>query len=133
MHDQVEKFLRSRGCPDHIVKGGLLGLVDNWERIVHEVAEGYTLGLDDYVNDMDGRQLLEEALLVATPQHRQAAVERMTMADSLMRKVVVHFPVCLWGEQTARERGWTKENNWWYFAAPIKAGPELVTDLKGLR
>ena len=62
--DPVGEFLRNRGCPEHVVRGGLRGLVESWEEVVRSVEEGYSLGLDDYLNDMDGRQLIEEVLHV---------------------------------------------------------------------
>jgi hypothetical protein len=132
MTDAVGKFLRSRGCPDHVVQGGIEGLVATWEQTVHNVARGYALGLEDYLNDMDGRQLLEEALAVAPPKLRQPVAERVRKADALMKKVVAAAHVCLWGKETARERGWTADRNWWYYVKPLKAGPELLTDLQGL-
>ena len=61
----VHEFLLSRGCPDDVVQMGLEGLLGEWERAVAQVESGYPLGLDDYLNDLDGRQLLEESLEVA--------------------------------------------------------------------
>ena len=58
----VHVFLLSRGCPDDVVEMGLEGLLLEWERAVAQVESGYPLGLDDYLNDLDGRQLLEESL-----------------------------------------------------------------------
>ena len=63
--DPVGEFLRKRGCPEHVVRGGLRGLAESWEEVVRSVEEGYSLGLDDYLNDMDGRQLLDETLAIA--------------------------------------------------------------------
>jgi len=60
--DPVSEFLKERGCPAHVIRGGLMGLIDSWETTVESVERGYSLGLDDYLNDMDGRQLIEVAL-----------------------------------------------------------------------
>ncbi len=75
-NDPVGEFLRKRGCPEHIVRGGLQGLLEGWEEVVRSVGEGYSLGLDDYLNDMDGRQLLEEALAVAPAQEKRSILAR---------------------------------------------------------
>jgi hypothetical protein len=126
--DPVREFLKRRGSAEHVVRGGLPGLVENWERVVESVKRGYNLGLDDYLNDMDGRQLLDEALKLAKAD--KAYIERVRRADESMRRLVKPIVRSLWGEENAKERGWSAEKNWWYFAVPIKAGSELADDLK---
>ena len=126
--DPVREFLKRRRSAEHVVRGGLPGLVENWERVVESVTRGYNLGLDDYLNDMDGRQLLDEALELAKADH--AYIERVRRADQSMRRLVRPITRSLWGEKNATEHGWSAAKNWWYFAVPIKAGPELVDDLK---
>jgi hypothetical protein len=126
--DPVREFLKRRGSAEHVVRGGLPGLVENWERVVESVKRGYNLGLDDYLNDMDGRQLLDEALKLAKAD--EAYIERVRRADESMRLLVKPIARSLWGEENAKEHGWSAQQNWWYFAVPIKAGSVLADDLK---
>lgn len=126
--DSVREFLKRRGSAEHVVRGGVPGLVENWERVVESVTRGYNLGLDDYLNDMDGRQLLDEALKLGEAE--QAYIERVRRADESMRHLVRPIGRSLWGEKNAKEHGWSAEKNWWYFAVPVNAGPELTDDLK---
>jgi hypothetical protein len=128
----VSDFLKGRGCPAHVIRGGLKGLVKNWENIVEHVAEGYILGLDDYLNDMDGRQLLEEVLAVASDQERNMYAGRLRQADSKMKKIVAPVGQCLWGDEIAEAEGWSVRKNWWYFMKPLKAGPELLSEIEDL-
>jgi hypothetical protein len=127
--DPVSEFLARRGCPPHVVAGGLEGLLARWERVVDEVDAVYRLGLDDYLDDMDLRQLLEEALAVAPPAAGDAVAPRLREADERMRELVVDWGRCLWGEEQAREHGWTPERNWWYFTRPAGPGLELREEL----
>lgn len=127
--EPVGEFLRMRGCPDHVVKGGLRGLVESWEEVVRCVEEGYGLGLDDYLNDLDGRQLLEEALAVAPAREKKASAQRLRRADAKMRSLVRPAGKCLWGDETARQEGWTAKKNWWYFSMPLSAGEELLSEI----
>ena len=127
--DTVREFLLSRGCPGDVVTLGLQGLVEEWERAVEQVEDGYPLGLDDYLNDLDGRQLLEDALEVAPKLDRAAARVRVEGADARMRRVARIIHECLWGERVAEQEGWTADHNWWYFAVPQKPGPTLREDL----
>ncbi len=128
--DPVRDFLKDKGCADHIVKGGLPGLVEHWEQVVQSVARGYDLGLDDYLNDLDGRQILEEALAIAKTDQKEEYGERVRRADGLMQSVVKPAGKCLWGKDLARTSGWTPERNWWYFSRPIQANPELLSEIE---
>jgi hypothetical protein len=127
--DPVRTFLAGRGCPPHVVEGGLEGLLAHWESVVDEVDAVYALGLDDYLDDMDARQLLAEALAVAPPDSRQAIALRLREVDERMQRLVVLAERCLWGDDPAREHGWTPGENWWYFTRPASPGPELQKDL----
>jgi hypothetical protein len=128
-NDPVRAYLRETGCGEHVVEGGLTGLVANWERTVQAVADGYKLGLDDYLNDLDARQLLEEALTVATAEQLEDAARRIEQADELMQSVTEPTVVCLWGDEVAREEGWTPQENWWYFARPRQAEDDLLAEI----
>ena len=127
--DPVGEFLRKRGCPEHVVRGGLRGLAESWEEVVRSIEEGYSLGLDDYLNDLDGRQLLEEALAVAPAQEKKTALQRVRRADAKMQTLVRPAGRCLWGDKTARQEGWTARKNWWYFSIPVNPGEELLNEL----
>ena len=79
--------------------------------------------MDDYLNDLDGRQLLEEALAVAPKEQKEAFLKRVHHADELMKSLVESTERCLWGEEVAEAEGWTPKKNWWYFSKPINATP----------
>ncbi len=127
--DPVREFLKKRGCPEHVVRGGLRGLAESWEEVVRSVEEGYSFGLDDYLNDLDGRQLLEEALAVAPAQEKKTTRQRVRRADAKMQTLVRPAGSCLWGDETARQEGWTAKQNWWYYSVPVNPGEELLDEL----
>lgn len=128
--DPVRELLARRGAPEHVVEAGLAGLVDQWEHVVDDVEDVYPLGLDDYLDDVDGRQLLDEALAVAPSAERAAVVERVKAADERMRALVRPAGRCLWGIDMAEQHDWTPDRNWWYFTQPREPGPELAEDLE---
>ncbi len=37
---------------------------------------------------------------------------------------------CLWGDETARQEGWTANKNWWYFSIPTRPGEELLREIE---
>ncbi len=128
--DPVRDFLRERGCPDFVVKNGLQGLVKSWKSFVKSVEDGYKFGLDDYLNDLDNRQLLEEALAVAPPREKEEYTQRVEQTDRRMRAIVKAAGKCLWGNEVAETEGWTEERNWWYFSQPIQTSRKLSTEIK---
>ncbi len=131
-NDPVRDYLRRSGAPYSVVAQGLRGLVENWERVVAQVLQGYNLTLDDYLNDMDGRQLLENALELAPEEVRNAFLPRVHDADMQIRLNLVPAGRCLWGGIVADDEGWTEERNWWYFERPRQPGPRLLEELGGI-
>lgn len=131
-NDPVRDYLEERGCGDHVVKRGLEGLVENWESVVRSVEDGYSLGLDDYLNDLDARQLIEEALIVASTVQLNEFRARIEQTDKVFKSLTEPIEYSLWGNEVAEEEGWTPENNWWYYARPIDADPELLNEIDTL-
>lgn len=129
IHDPVQEYLQDHGCGDHIVRGGLIGLVENWERVVEAISDGYNLGLDDYLNDMDVRQLLADTLPLASAYQQQQVQLRITKADDQIKALLRPADECLWGDEVADEDGWTRQKNWWYFHFPQNAGKDLREEL----
>ncbi len=128
-NDPVREYLRRTGASYSIVAQGLRGLVENWERVVEQVLEGYDLTLDDYLNDMDSRQLLANALELAPDAVRRTFSARVHDADLRIRLNLVPSGRCLWGGIVAEEEGWTEDSNWWYFEKPRTPGPALRREL----
>jgi hypothetical protein len=130
MSDPVRDFLRQSGASHSVIASGLRGLVENWERVVRDVSKGYNLTFDDYLNDMDGRQLLENAMGLAPEEIREAYRERVKAADTKAEAVLVPSSRCIWGQIVADEEGWKADRNWWYFRLPRVPGPRLAEELK---
>jgi hypothetical protein len=116
--DPARNFLKRRGCPPHVIEGGLEGLLAAWEKTAEAAAAGYRLGLDDYRNDVDGREILESALAEAGDAERAALLPRLAAADQKIKAHLFPSGPCLWGDKEAVSRGWTPEKNWWYFRLP---------------
>ena len=126
--DPVRAYLAGRGCSAELTKGGLHGLASRWEHVVDEVEEGYALGLDDYLNDMDLRDILEGALGVASGADLGTMRARVDRADERLRALTRESKP-LWGEDIAREHGHDPVHTWWYFRRPKRPGRVLSRDL----
>ena len=130
--DDVKRFLRTRGCPDDVVEGGIEGLVESWERTAEQVQRGYPLGLDDYLNDIDARQLIEDLVAAIPAAATELLLERIEAADMTMQDSVNPVDECLWGDAIAEREGWTPGDNWWYFGFPRNPGAQMREELEEL-
>lgn len=113
--DALRTFLRQRGVAPKVVEGGLEYLVAGWERTAAEAEQGYELEIEDWLNDLDGRQLLFEARAHVGDGEWGSLADRLAAADAKFRAATVEVEECLWGEPEALVRGYTREVNWWYW------------------
>ena len=118
MTDTVRAFLKRRGCADFVVAGGLPRLVADWEQMVASVCAGEEQDEDEYLNDMDGRDILAAALAVAPRREREAFLARVQAADARIRACLVPTRECLSGAETAGKCAYDREQSWWYFHRP---------------
>ena len=104
-----------------------------WEETVESVADGYPLDtLDDYLNDLDGRQILADALAVAPREDGDRLRSRIAAADARFRSIVIPTARPLWGERAAAAHGWTRDRSWWYWSRPQRTGAELSREIDGV-
>src|SRR5690349_15137244 len=77
--DPVRENCRQRRYADHVILGGLDGLVERWEERVASIADSERLGylVEEYCNDLAGRRILWEVLPLATEEQRQAVTGRI--------------------------------------------------------
>lgn len=121
-------FLREEGASDRVVQGGLEVLVAGWEHTVIAVEGGYTGDYEDYLSDLDGRQLLAQALERVTREQAVLVAARLDELDTRMRRVTTPVARCLWGMIVADEEGWSPDDNWWYFARPVSGPPAFLAE-----
>ena len=111
----------------------LLILLRSWEVFAQALAKGYEFGLDDWLNDVDLRQFLADALQKAERPWDAACGQRLVDADQAVRSATSVMTTCLWGSRNAAEHGWQPDQNWWYFVVPTQHTPEFVADLSLVR
>jgi hypothetical protein len=128
--DPVQEYLRDRGCPSHVVRAGLKGLVMTWEKVVAElVFDGYRFGLRDFVNDLDRREILQGALDRLAGVVPEAYRVRVAGADKRFLDATLRASRCLLDDESAAERGIGPEQHWWYYRLPRRRRAQLTKDL----
>jgi len=112
---KVREYLKSRGYPENVVEGGLSRLISRWEETVREVVDGKVNDMDEYLNDLDGRQIIDEIHKHVPQALHGASSKRLETADARFLTNVERSENCLWGDRNAKKNGWTADHNWWYF------------------
>jgi hypothetical protein len=131
--NSVRRYLIERGVRSDLLGGGLTGLVERWTNIVDEIARGYQLTLDDYLNDMDVRDIIAGALTVADPQEREEIASALAHADRKLREVTKASPSLLeYPTDVPKPTSPPNLDRWWYARRPKNAGAALTRDLANL-
>jgi len=109
---EILAYLRDNDYPEHIVREGRAGLVRRWREFVERVERGYSLGLEDYRNDLDVRAIL------ALAGGEDAEVRSL---DERLKKML-----------TSQVRVWESAagDPFWDFGYPRNAGEDLLGDLR---
>lgn len=110
---EIQDYLRQNGYPEHIVREGRAGLLRRWREFVEQVERGYSLGIEDYRNDLDVRAIIGLA---------GAEDESVRALDERLRKMLTSPGIRVW-ESTAGDP-------FWDFGYPRNAGPDLIEDLR---
>ena len=125
----VDRYLAERGVADHVRARGLRGIIDDWARIAAS-AERYDLTLDDWINDLDLRDIIAGALTATSPsdQHRMRAA--LARADERFRAATVECSRPLGGAGVGESpQPSDPQEAWWYRRAPAHPGPTMRGDL----
>ena len=109
---EIQAYLRANAYPEHVVREGRAGLVRRWREFVEQVERGYSLGLEDYRNDLDVRAILAVA---GGEDHEVRSL------DQRLKKML-----------TCGVRVWESAagDPFWDFGYPRNAGEDLLSDLR---
>lgn len=124
----VREYLKARGCADFVVAGGLSGLLDRWGKATSAIEGGYDGLLDEYLNDMDLRDILEDAMDVAALPENSEMRQRLAACDLRVKNATVPCGP-IWGREVAESEVMDPAVQWWYFVRPRHPSDELRLEL----
>ncbi len=110
---EVTAFLKENDYPEHIVKAGKKGLIEQYNQFVSQVEHGYPLTLYDYRNDLDLRAILSRLGL-------QSEIEE---ADARFRRLLVFTESSIWDCDD-------NPDAFWLYGYPRNANGDLLDDLR---
>ena len=119
--DPVARYLAERGVSTVVRGTDLRGIVAKWDAIASR-AERYDLTLDDWLNDLDLRDIIAGAMAVAPEHDRHAVRSILEASDNRFRCATVESPRPLVADvdRTAQ---------WWYLRYPAHPGAGMRNDL----
>jgi hypothetical protein len=112
--EDIVRYLRDNGYPEHLVREGKEGLVRRWREFVEQAERGYSLGLEDYRNDLDIRAILRLAGAEQDPE--------VTALDQRFKELLVATGRRVWESAPG--------DPFWDFGYPGNAGEELIEGLR---
>ncbi|MCB0825641.1 MAG: hypothetical protein KDC26_05590 [Armatimonadetes bacterium] len=104
-------------------------LIEKWDEVARSIRRNGVADLDEYMNDLDLRQIIHDKLTVEEELISEDLIKTLGEADKNLMRATAEHTDCLWGQFNADDRGWTKEHNWWYWRIPPNA--HFQTDKKG--
>ena len=109
-------------------------LIEQWAEFAGDLQRnGYGFDLDNWLNDVDVRELILEALPMFSREELDELALKLDAADQSFLEGTRVFKHCVWGTRTAHKEKWTAKKNWWYFRTPLRSNVELEDDLAKVR
>ena len=104
-------------------------MIDDWARTAAS-AERYDLTLDDWINDLDLRDIIAGALTVASPGEQRRVRTTLAHADERFRAATVECARPLGGAGAGESAlPPDAQTPWWYRRAPAHPGATMRDDL----
>jgi hypothetical protein len=109
-------------------------LIDQWATFANDLErQDYNFDLDNWLNDVDVRELILEALPMFSREEMGDHALKLDDADKAFMAGTREFKKCVWGGGTAKKEKWTPQKNWWYFRTPRRTNAQLEDELATVR
>ena len=118
MEEPVREYSRRQGYSELVIYGTFDYLLKCWEAVLERGVSGQWGMLEDYLNDMDGRRILEELIEVSGDSRIESVRDKMWQLDAKIRGFLQPTSVCIWGTENAAKNNWLSDRYWFYFMLP---------------
>lgn len=88
-------------------------LLATYEKFVNSLLSGEQWDQDSYLNELDGRRILQEEGEHLTEDQR----EKLGSLDHSLN-AATEAGDCLWGAKIEKKEGWTRHDHPWYYRWP---------------
>ena len=130
--DAVAQYLATRGVAIHLRNKRLSDIIAQWDGIARS-ATRYDLTLDDWLNDVDLRDIIAGALEVASEREQRDVRDALGRADEVFKGATTETKQSMWGYAVAKGDKHDRLRQWWYFRRPVHPGKTMRADLVAAR
>lgn len=102
-------------------------MIRRWEEVASRAAT-YNLTLDDWLNDLDLRDIISRQLAEVPGAQADILRSRLDAADRRFREATIETTRSLWGPAAGAEH--LAVRDWWYFRYPSAPGSSMRRDLQ---
>lgn len=116
---RIKKYLGPINYTKHIVSGNLNQLVKNWRHTTEIELQNPNYLIEEYLNDLDGRNLIAKILLQFNGHLAPIddLIQEIEEIDRKFIKQTISTP-CIWGHRNEIKHHWNEKDQWWYYRLP---------------
>ena len=122
---QLRRHLEKRKAGKCLREGGFDFLVEHWRLTGTLLQKGYPRLFDEYLNDLDTRQIIDDLATYASDEEWADVEAVLPSLDERFAGLTRRVDYCVWGEHNAVKHGWRPDRNWWYYRLPMDASRVL--------
>jgi hypothetical protein len=100
------------------VKDGLNYLIPQWRKFTNSVDENDGSTIDEYLNDLDVRKIIDTILPLLSEQERDRIISVIDFDDKQFISKTFEVKDCMWGQENEVIHGFTRQNHFYYYRAP---------------
>jgi len=115
----VRAYCEARGFSSLVRERGFPYLLEGWADTVGAIEAGYAALFDEYLNDVDGRRIIDELATHATDAEWAAVESALPALDSRFVAATRPVPSCVWGDWNAAKYGYSPARDCWYYRLPV--------------
>jgi hypothetical protein len=105
-------------CSYNVVTYGLNYLIPCWGELAGKADYNDGSIIYEYLNDLDGRRLIDQILAVLPAQNRAEIFSVVESYDKQFVEKTFEVRDCLWGNEAELKHGYSREKNFYYYRAP---------------
>jgi len=114
----VSRYCERRGFSRHVCEGGFGYLLGRWTKIVAAVEAGYGLLLDEYLNDLDARRIIDELATHASDEEWADVEAVLPSLDERFVEATRPVSACAYGATDEQKSRYDRGRHWYYFRVP---------------
>jgi hypothetical protein len=124
---RIKDYASDNGYAEHVIHGGIPWLVANWQDTTDSRLEQEEYTLDEYLNDLDARRVIDELeLLLGQPSFQQLDAI-VTPIDERFLERTYRIAECLWGKRAEKKNGYNPSTHWYYYRLPLGRSTRWIT------